>query len=88
MDGRIGVSESGNVQIAIDNLISVGEASRKGVSWLAHQAESGQDMVILRNGKPAAAVVGAYTMRRLAYVEELESKQAQLIELFVDTPVQ
>lgn len=87
MNGRRGVNESGSEQVATGNLISVSEASRKGIFWPEHRAESGQDTVIFRNGKPATAVVGACTMRRLAYAEELELKRAQLTELFEDTAV-
>ena len=51
-----------------DDLISVSEANRLGVSGLIRDAEKGHDRVVLRNNKPVAAVVG---MDRLARLEEL-----------------
>ena len=54
------------------DLISVSEASNKGVSRLVTDAENGRPQVLLRNGKPVAAVVHIGSMDRLQKLDELE----------------
>ena len=81
MNGRISVNEVGNLQASIDNLVSVSEASRRGVSWLAQQAESGQEKVILRNGKPVAAFVGLEILAAVKRAQVLEAELEQLSTL-------
>lgn len=54
------------------DLISVTEASGKGVSSLVTDAEAGRPQVILRNNKPAAAMVDMEALERLGRLDELE----------------
>ena len=51
--------------------LSVTDAASRGVSSLVASAESGQDVVVERRGKPVAVVVG---MDRLARLDTLESE--------------
>ena len=48
--------------IDTDSLLSISEASQRGVSALIRAAEGGRDQIVLRNNKPVAAVV---SMQRL-----------------------
>lgn len=52
------------------NLISVSEASNRGVSGLVADAESGTTQVIIRNSKPAAAVISIAELDRIEEVHE------------------
>jgi antitoxin (DNA-binding transcriptional repressor) of toxin-antitoxin stability system len=52
-----------------ENLISISEANKLGVSGLMRQAEEGHEHVVLRNNKPIAAVV---SMSRLDQIHQLE----------------
>lgn len=54
------------------DLISVSEASNKGVSKLVADAENGRPQVLLRNSKPVAVVVNIECMDRLQKIDELE----------------
>ena len=40
------------------DLISISEATKRGVSALVREAEAGRQQVVVRNSKPVAAVVG------------------------------
>ena len=61
------------MHIDTQDLISVSEASNKGVSRLIESAAQGRPQVVLRNNQAVAAVVSIETMERLQRVEELES---------------
>ncbi|WP_028924346.1 type II toxin-antitoxin system Phd/YefM family antitoxin [Pseudonocardia acaciae] len=54
------------------DLISVTDASNRGVSKLASDAEHGRPQVLVRNNKPVAAIVDIPTMDRLRRLDELE----------------
>lgn len=54
------------------DLISVSEASNRGVSRLVAAAEGGRPQVLLRNSKAVAAVVDMESMDRLQRLDELE----------------
>ena len=54
------------------DLISVTEASNRGVSRLIQDAAQGRTQVVLRNNKAVAAVVGIEAVERLGRLEELE----------------
>lgn len=54
------------------DLISVSEASTRGVSKLVTDAENGRPQVLLRNSKAVAAVVNIDCMDRLQRIDELE----------------
>jgi prevent-host-death family protein len=56
-------------------LISVSDASKKGLSGLVKDAEEGHEHVVLRNNKPVAAVVG---IQRLEQIQELENSFVDL----------
>jgi prevent-host-death family protein len=54
------------------DLINIADASTRGVSKIVADAENGRPQVLMRNGKPAAAVVSIDSMDRLQRLEELE----------------
>jgi antitoxin (DNA-binding transcriptional repressor) of toxin-antitoxin stability system len=60
------------VNIDTQDLISVTEASNRGVSRLIQDAAQGRTQVVLRNNKAVAAVVSMDAVERLARLEELE----------------
>ncbi|HEV2013364.1 MAG TPA: type II toxin-antitoxin system Phd/YefM family antitoxin [Candidatus Dormibacteraeota bacterium] len=61
--------------IDTDDLISVTEASKLGLSRLLSDAEHGHDRVVLRNNRPVAAVVN---MDRLTELERLSDDLADV----------
>jgi hypothetical protein len=65
-------------RIDTNDLISISEATRRGVARLASEAESGQDRVLLRNNRPVAAVV---SMKRLAELDELRQLEEDLLDI-------
>jgi prevent-host-death family protein len=58
------------VQINTDDLISVTDASRQGVSKLVSEASEGREIILIRNNRPAAAIVGIEKLERLQRLEE------------------
>ncbi len=60
------------MSVDTQDLISVTEASNRGVSRLIQDAAQGRTQVVLRNNKTVAAVVGMDAVERLARLEELE----------------
>ncbi len=52
------------------DLISVSEANRIGISGLVKAAEQGEQRVVIRNGKPVAAVVSIESLQRAEELEE------------------
>lgn len=54
------------------DLISITEASTKGVSKLVTDAENGRPQVLMRNSRAVAAVVNIDSMDRLQRLDELE----------------
>lgn len=52
------------------DLISVSEANRIGISALVKAAEEGEQRVVIRNGKPVAAVVSIDALQRAEELEE------------------
>lgn len=60
------------MMINTQDMLSVTEASNKGVSHLVRSASEGRPVVIVRNNRPAALVVDVQTMERLQRLEELE----------------
>jgi PHD/YefM family antitoxin component YafN of YafNO toxin-antitoxin module len=60
------------MKIDTNDMVSVSEASKNGVSWLIGEAGAGRNIVVLRNSRPAAVVVGPEVMDRLERVDELE----------------
>lgn len=55
------------------DLISISEASTRGVSKLVADAENGRPQVLMRNSKAVAAVVNIDSMDRLQRIDELEA---------------
>lgn len=51
------------------NLISITEASSRGLSALVREAEEGRDRILVRNNQPVAAMV---SMERYEVLQELE----------------
>ena len=64
------------MSVQLRDLMSVSEATTRGVSGLVQDAEQGRTRVILRHGKPAAAVV---SIARLERTEELEEDLMLLV---------
>jgi antitoxin (DNA-binding transcriptional repressor) of toxin-antitoxin stability system len=60
------------VKIDTNDMISVTEASRQGVSKLIGAASEGRQLVVFRQNQPVAAIVDIKTMERLQKLEELE----------------
>jgi prevent-host-death family protein len=60
------------VKIELNDLVSVTDASNMGVSKLVSAAMEGREFVVLKNNKPAAAIVGIDKLERLQRVEEIE----------------
>jgi prevent-host-death family protein len=56
-------------RVDTQDLISISEATKLGVSGLVREAEAGHDQIVLRNSKPVAAVV---SMERLEELQRLE----------------
>lgn len=61
------------MNINTHDMISVSEASQRGVSRLIQDATSGRTQIVLRNNKVVAAVVGVENIERIQRLEELES---------------
>lgn len=53
------------------NLISITEASSRGLSALVREAEEGRDRILVRNNQPVAAMV---SMKRYEALQELEDE--------------
>jgi prevent-host-death family protein len=56
--------------INTQDLISISDANRLGISTLVKAAEAGEQRVLIRNGKPVAAVVGIDALQRAEELEE------------------
>lgn len=56
--------------VETDDLISIANASKLGISALAREAEEGRDRVLLRNNRPVAAVVGIDRLERWQQAED------------------
>ncbi|MCA1832861.1 MAG: type II toxin-antitoxin system prevent-host-death family antitoxin [Actinobacteria bacterium] len=57
-------------------VVSVTDATRRGVSGLVCDAEHGEDIVVARHSKPVAAVV---SMRRFSELQALEEDLRDLV---------
>ena len=62
-------------KVDTDDLISISEANRLGVSGLIREAEEGRERVVLRNNKPVAVVLGVDRF------EQLQQLQDDLIDI-------
>lgn len=60
------------MKIDTNDLISVTDASNKGVSKLVNEASEGREFVLMRNNKPAAAIIGIDKLEQLQRLEEWE----------------
>jgi prevent-host-death family protein len=58
-----------------EDLISISEANKLGVSALIREAEEGHDQIVLRNNKPVAVVMG------MDRYEEWQQLQDDLIDI-------
>lgn len=73
------------MNIDTEDLISVTDASNRGVSKLVTDAENGRPQVLVRNNKAVAAVVGLDELARLRNLDELESDLRLLAVALVRT---
>ncbi|GAA1253018.1 hypothetical protein GCM10009609_15420 [Pseudonocardia aurantiaca] len=64
--------EPRSMNVDTRDLISITDASSKGVSKLVTDAENGRPQVLMRNSKAVAAVVNIDSMDRLQRLDELE----------------
>ncbi len=53
-----------------DNLISLTDASKRGLSALVRDAEGGTDQIVMRNNRAVAAVVSIARLERLQRLED------------------
>ncbi|MFN8593549.1 MAG: type II toxin-antitoxin system Phd/YefM family antitoxin [Thermomicrobiales bacterium] len=56
--------------IETDDLISISEANRLGVSGLIREAEEGRERVVLRNNKPVAIVMSVERFEQLQQLQD------------------
>jgi len=72
-----------------DNMVSVSDASSRGVSWLVNEAVGGRTMVVMKNNAPAAVVASGADMERLQQLDCLESDlrlwAASMVRIATDT---
>ena len=61
------------------NLISISEASKRGVSRLASDAASGREQILMRNNRPVAAVIGIDRLDELDQLQRLEEDMLDII---------
>lgn len=60
------------MRLDTNELISVTDAGRVGVSKLVSDASSGHERVVVVNNHPRAAIVGMETVEKLRHLEEIE----------------
>lgn len=60
------------MKLDTNELISVTDASRFGVSKLVNDAHDGHERVVVVNNRPRAAIVGIETIERLRHLDEIE----------------
>ena len=58
------------VRVDTRDLISITDATKRGVSALVREAEGGREQVVLRNNKPVAAVVSVERLEQLQQLHE------------------
>jgi prevent-host-death family protein len=59
-----------NVHIDTNDMISISEVSKQGISKLVNEASEGREFILIKNNKPAAALVGIDKLERLQRIEE------------------
>ena len=64
--------------IDTNDMISVTDAVKGGISKLINEASEGRQLVVFRNNRPAAAIIDIKTMERLQRLDELE-EQARIV---------
>lgn len=65
-----------------NDLISITDIGRVGVSSIINEAADGRNRVVLRNNRPVAAIVGIAAMQRLQDIDERE-EELRLLALAV-----
>jgi prevent-host-death family protein len=58
------------VKVETDDLISISDANRIGVSALIREAEEGRQRLVLRNNKPVAVVMSVERFEQLQQLED------------------
>src|SRR6478672_9702455 len=58
------------------HMISMADASKRGISALVRDAESGEDQIVLRNNRAVAAVI---SIERLEQLQQLEDDLADIM---------
>ena len=56
--------------VETDDLISISDANRLGVSALIREAEEGRQRVVLRNNRPVAVVMGVERFEQLQQLQD------------------
>lgn len=67
------------MKIDMKDMVSVSEASTRGMSRMVAEAEAGREWVILRSNKPAAAVISVQRLQRLRELEEREAGIGEVV---------
>ncbi len=69
------------------NIISISEATKRGVSKLAREAAKGKghEQILMRHNKPVAAVVGMDRLEELEEIDELERIEEDLLDIVLAT---
>jgi antitoxin (DNA-binding transcriptional repressor) of toxin-antitoxin stability system len=58
------------MNIDTNDMISISDVSKQGVSRLVNEASEGREFILIKNNKPAAALVGIEKLERLRRIEE------------------
>ena len=66
------------VKVDTRSLLSISQASKRGVSRLVRDAERGQEPILLRNNRPVAAVVSIDRLQELEDARDLALVAARL----------
>lgn len=61
------------MKLETNDMRTMSEASRTGVSRLASEAQEGHDIVLTSNSQPVAGVVSVDKLARLQHLDEIES---------------
>lgn len=60
------------MNISSDEMLSVTDAGKRGMSSLVNAASEGHRFVVMRNNKPAAVITDVETVERLDRIDDIE----------------
>ena len=76
---------SNDMKIKKADLVSVTDASRQSVSKLVSEASAGRDLILVRNNKSVAAIIGVEKLERLHRIENAELLALTVLRAVTDT---